>query len=315
MVRQNSGRWHRLLVAVRESDDEAVESALLDLSRRNRLLAPVGLLVGGVIVLFQGIRLLVSNWRLTLIQLLPAVWVWGAMFDFKIHALKGKSFNVLRGPVLIPLILAIALVTAAVYLLNAVFAFAVSGSQVEPWQRAWAEARRHLRAILSWGFAIGLALGFATTVSSRWGRGWFAVCLGLVVAVMMVTYVTVPAALAGVRGPKPSRREQLTMSAVGGAMSAVLCSPPYMLGRFGIILLGTSRFFVIGLVLLIVAVPLQAGAVTATKAVKFSSKLLVGRGDPAPATVTEEVTMPESATGTEGPRPVPTPSSEPRTLD
>ncbi|MBV8462273.1 MAG: hypothetical protein JO368_03210 [Acidimicrobiales bacterium] len=285
-MRETRGWWGRLALAVRDSDDDRVEAALVGLSRRNRLLAPLGLLVGGFIALFQGVRLLVTNWRLTLIQLLPAVLVWGAMFDFKVHVFRGKSFNVIRGPVLIPIILAIASLTAAAYLLNAIFAFAVSGRGTDSWRAAWGEARAHLRVILGWGFGIGLALGFATTVSSRWGHGWFALCLGIVVAVMMVTYVTVPAALVGIR-TKRSRREQITTGAVSGAVSAVICSPPYALGRAGIILLGTSKFFVVGIVMLIVAVPLQAGAVTATKAVKFSSKLLAGSYASEPPAVTE----------------------------
>ena len=36
-------------------------------------------------------------------QILPAMWIWLAMFDLKGHTLHGKSFNVLRGPILIPL--------------------------------------------------------------------------------------------------------------------------------------------------------------------------------------------------------------------
>lgn len=274
---EGGGRWRRLVVAVRSSDDDAVETALLDLSRRHRLLAPLSLLVGGFAVLFQGVRLLVTNWRLTLIQILPALLIWGAMLDLKVHAFKGQSFNVVQGPVLIPVLLALGALTAAAYLLNAVFAFAVSGGGAATWSSAFDRAWRHRRVILGWGFVIGLALGFAVAISSRWGRGWFGVCLGVVVAVMMVTYVAVPAGLVGIRTVR-TRRDQVTTAAVSGAMSAILCSPPYILGRSGIVLLGTSHFFVVGLVLLVVAVPLQAGAVTATKAVKFSSKLLAGAG-------------------------------------
>ena len=48
------------------------------------------------------------------------------MFDLKAHVLHGKSFTVLRGPVLIPIGLAIVTLTVASYFLNAVFAFAIS---------------------------------------------------------------------------------------------------------------------------------------------------------------------------------------------
>ena len=96
---------------------------------------------------------------------------------------------------------------------------------------------------------------------------------GIVVAVMMVTYVAVPARLIGVKSDR-SRRDKLTATAVGGALGAVVCSPPYVLGRIGIILLGNKTLFFLGVILLIIAIPLQTGAVTATKAVKFSAKLV-----------------------------------------
>lgn len=272
--------WRRLGGAVRDGDDREIETALVDLSRRHRLFAPLSFLIGAFLMLFQGVKLLITNWRLTLIQVLPAMLVWAAMVDLKVHALKGRSFNVLRGPVLIPIVLAIALLAVGAYYLNAVFAFYVSGRSngwlAEAFRPAFAEANRHRRTIVCWGLLIGVALGFATMVAPRWGRGWFTLFLGIVVAVMMVTYVTVPAALVGVRSERPGAREQITATAVGGAMSAVLCSPPYALGRLGIVLLGTSHLFALGLVLLIIAVPIQAGAVSATKAVKVSSKLLAG---------------------------------------
>jgi len=40
------------------------------------------------------------------------------------------------------------------------------------------------------------------------------------------------------------------------------------------VLLGIRHLFVVGVVLIVIAVPLQTGAVTATKAVKFSAKLV-----------------------------------------
>ena len=130
--------------------------------------------------------------------------------------------------------------------------------------------------MLGWGFVIGLALGFATMIASRWGKGWFALSLGIVVAVMMMAYVAVPARLVGIQSDR-SRRDKLTATAIGGAIGAVVCSPPYALGRIGVILLGSQTFFVVGVVLLVIAIVLQTGAVTATKAVKFSAKLVTGQ--------------------------------------
>ena len=116
----------RLVRAVRDSDLAAVEEVVLRLSRSRRWLAPLALAVGAVVMLFEGVKLLFTNWRLTLIQVLPAMWIWAAMVDLKAHVLHGKSFHVLTGPVVIPLVLAVAAITAASFFLNAVFAFAIA---------------------------------------------------------------------------------------------------------------------------------------------------------------------------------------------
>jgi hypothetical protein len=287
----------RMVVAIRNGDDAQVESVILSLSQRNRFLAPLTLVVGAFAMLFQGVKLLFTNWRLTVIQVLPAMLIWFAMLDLKLHLLKGKSMRIIEGPVLIPIILGIAAITAAAYFLNAVFAFSVADPLHPDIGPAFARARRHRTTVLGWGFVIGLGLGFATMVTARWGRVWFALILSIVVGVMMITYVAVPARVIGIKSDR-SRRDKITATAIGGAVGAVVCSPPYLLGRVGIVLLGIRPFFVVGVILLVIAVPLQTGAVTATKAVKFSAKLVTGQAvaaeaAPAPATADPSTTAVE----------------------
>src|SRR5271165_2258224 len=117
----------RFIRAVRDSDQATVNEMVLRLSRSRRWLAPLALAVGAFAMLFEGVKLLFTNWRLTLIQVLPAMWIWVAMIDLKYHVLKGKSFHVLDGPVVIPVVVAVAAVTAASFFLNAVFAFSIAG--------------------------------------------------------------------------------------------------------------------------------------------------------------------------------------------
>ncbi len=116
----------RLVTAIRTGDDAMVERTVLALSRRSRWLAPLALLVGAFAMLIQGVKLLFTNWRLTLVQILPAMWIWAAMLDLKAHALHGKEFHILHGPLLGVVLLVIAALTAASFFLNAVFAFAIS---------------------------------------------------------------------------------------------------------------------------------------------------------------------------------------------
>jgi len=268
-------RVRALVVAVREGDDNTVQQAVLQLSGRRRWLAPLALAVGAVAMLFTGLRLLFTNWRLTLVQVLPAMWIWLALLDLKQHAFRGKDYHFLHGTVLVLCVTAVALITAACFFLNAVFAFAIvkpGPPQIRP---AFAEARAHLATVFAWGFTIGLALGVSSLFFSRWGRWWFAISMSIVIGVMMLTYVAVPSRLIGLK-PNTSTRDKLAATAVGGAVGAIVCSPPYLLGRLGIVLLGSGRLFVLGVILLVVGFTLQAGVTGAVKAVKMSAKLVGG---------------------------------------
>jgi hypothetical protein len=275
----------RLIAAINASDDAAVEQAVLRLSQSRRWLAPLGLIVGAFLMLFQGLKLLVTNWRLTLVQVLPAMWIWLAMLDIKIHTLHGKQFHVLRGPLLIPAILGVTALTAGSFFLNAVFAFAISEPGKPQIRPAFAKARGHLGVILAWGCGVGFALSFSALIATRWGRWPFAISQSIVVGIMMLCYLAVPARLVGIK-KKRSRRDNLATTAVGGAVGAVVCSPPYLLGRFGILMLGWSGLFWLGVILIVIGAALQTGVTSAVKAVKFSAKL-VG----SPETAKEQVTV------------------------
>ncbi len=207
-------------MAIRDSDRAVVDEAVLRLSRSRRWLAPLALAVGAVAMLLEGVKLLFTNWRLTLIQVLPAMWIWAAMVDLKAHVLHGKSFHVLTGPVVIPLVLAVAAITAAGFFLNAVFAFAIAQPGAPLIRPAFTLARSHLAVVLGSGAAVGVCLGLATIVFTRWGSLWFALSLSIVVGVMMVSYVAVPARLIGMKTTY-SKRDKLTATAVGGAVGAV----------------------------------------------------------------------------------------------
>jgi hypothetical protein len=268
-------RLRELVAAIRDGDEAMVEAAVLRMSRSRRWLAPLALAVGAIEMLFQGVKLVFSNWRLTLVQVLPAMWIWLAMLDLKAHVLHGRSFHVLSGPIVIPAVALIAAITAAAFFLNAVFAFAIAGAGPPEVRAGFAGARRHLPVVLGSGAAVGLLLGFSTVVVTRWGRPWFSLSLGVVIGLLMVCYVAVPSSLIGIK-PAISRRDKLTASAVSGALGAVVSTPPYLLGRIGILMLGSHALFIPGVVVVAVGFTLQAGATGAVKAVKLSAHLVAG---------------------------------------
>jgi hypothetical protein len=264
-------RIGRLVRAI-QNDDEAMVEQIVRLSRSRRLFAPLAFTVGAFAMLIDGLRLLLSNWRLTLIQILPAMWIWLAMFDLRVRVLHGKSFPSLRGPVLIPIALLIVAITIACFFLNAVFAFAIAGWRPPRIRPAFAQARLHAVTILAWGAIVGVPLAVGVIIAPRWGKPWFALCLGAVVGVMMVCYIAVPSRLIGVK-TSYSRRDKLTASALGAALGTTVCTPPYILGRVGILMLGSKILFVPGVFVLTLGVTLQAGATGAVRAVKMSARL------------------------------------------
>jgi hypothetical protein len=262
----------QLVRSIQEDDDALLES-LQRLSRSRRLFAPLAFMIGAFALLFDGLKVLLSNWRLTLVQILPAVWIWLAMFDLKLHVLHGKSFHDIRGAILIPIFLAIIAITIASFFLNAVFAFAIAGPRPALVRPAVTVARAHLRTIAASGTAVGLLLAIATMISPRWDRPWFAVTLGAVVGLMMIVYVAVPARLIGATTVHSSRRDKLASSALSGAIGATVCTPPYVLGRVGLLMLGTQYLLIPGIFVFALGVTLQAGATGAVRAVKLSTRL------------------------------------------
>jgi hypothetical protein len=113
-------------------------------------------------------------------------------------------------------------------------------------------------------------------VVDRWGKFWFSLTLSIVVGIMMVTYIAVPARLIGMKSER-STKDKLTASAVGGAVGAAVCAPPFALGRVAILMLGSHTFRYLAILLLLIAVVLQTGATSSVKAIKMSAKLAVGQ--------------------------------------
>jgi hypothetical protein len=52
-----------------------------------------------------------------------------------------------------------------------------------------------------------------------------------------------------------------------------VCAPPYLLGRLGILMLGSRALLIPGIIFIAVGVTLQAGATGAVRAIKMSASL------------------------------------------
>jgi hypothetical protein len=129
-----------------------------------------------------------------------------------------------------------------------------------------------MRPIVISGAVVGICLWFATMVVTRWGHPWFALALGAVCGVLMICYVAVPSRLIGGK-PAQSRRDRLWLSGISALLGATICTPPYALGRLGLLMLGSKVLFIPGIIFLVVGVALQAGATGSVRAIKMSVKL------------------------------------------
>jgi hypothetical protein len=78
------------------------------------------------------------------------------------------------------------------------------------------------------------------------------------------------------REGRPLAPGQLTATAVTGALEAAVSTPAYVLGRIGLLMLGSSVLFIPAIFVLALGFTLQAGATGAVEAIKMSAHLVAG---------------------------------------
>lgn len=279
-----------LIAAVANADPSAIENATRQLGESRKYLAPIAWAAGAMVLLVQGVKLLILNWRLSLVQLIPAAWIWLTSWDLKQHLLHGSAFEHLNLLERIVLIVGIICFTIAAFWCNAVFAFAIDQPPPPRVRPAWRRAREGRRLVVVWGLAVGGALAFATVAVPRFAGVWvFSLILSAVLGIMLISFVAVPARIIGVKRAKLPPKEALGRAAAGGTLSAVAMAPGFLLGRFGLILLGLHHFHFLGFVMLSIGTALYAAGMSSVKAVKLSMKLA-----PAPA-VASAGTGPEAS--------------------
>jgi hypothetical protein len=270
-LRQFATRIGELVNAIESTDEAKIEAAVVRMSESHVLLRPLAFAISAFVLLFDSLRLILTNWRLLLIQLLPALWIWLAMGILRAYVLYDQDLDEIYGLQIVPVFLVVIALTIASFFLNATFAFAIMrpGAPIRP---AFAEARTHLPQIAGFGVVVGFLLALATTVAPRWGSPWFSIFLGGVIALMMVAYVAVPARIIGAK-PTYSRRERMVTTVVSGVLGLTVSLPPYLLGRLGFLMLGSNVLRIPGIILVVIGVTLEAGATGAVRAIKLSAGL------------------------------------------
>lgn len=270
-------RWAHLgllVHAIVAADPIAIEAGLRRLGESRRTLAPLAWAAGTLVLMLAGVKLLVLNWRLLLIQLVPAVVVWLAMWDLKQHFLHHTEFRDVSPLLLVGCAVGVVLLTTAAIWCNTVFAFAIDAPGPPLIGPALREANQCRRTILAAGAVVGIGLAVAVVVVPRVGSLWlFGAVLGSVVAVMLVAFVLVPARLIGLQRQRLPLTERVGQLAAQGALSALAMTPGVLLSRIGLVFLGLDHLHLLGIVALTVGTGLYAAAMSSVKAVKLSVKL------------------------------------------
>ena len=124
-----TNRLGRLVAAARavaDAEPGRIEATVMHFSGTRRYLAPVAWATGTLVLVVRGLKLLLLNWRLTLIELVPAVWVWIALWDLKRHGLRAEPLrHFTPGQVLLGLGIAMGFSIAAFWC-NTIFGFAIT---------------------------------------------------------------------------------------------------------------------------------------------------------------------------------------------
>jgi hypothetical protein len=266
-------RIARLARAVADADSAQIESAARQLGQSRLYLAPLAWAAGALVLLVRGVKLLLLNWRLTLVELVPAVWVWLVMWDVKQHALRTDAFRQITVGNAVAVLLVSVAASIAVFWCNTVFGFAITHTQPRI-AAAMRQTRPHLVGIVAAGTAVGIVVAAGVAAIPRIDSRWlYLIAIGALYSIMLISFVAVPARILGVQKTKLPPKQVIGRWTVGGALSAVAMAPGFLLDRVGLILLGVPHLHVLGFVLLSIGTALYAAGMSSVRAVKLSMKL------------------------------------------
>jgi hypothetical protein len=270
--RRGRSRWQMLVAAtaaVRSTDPATVESALQDLGGRRRWLAPLVYAAGTVAVVFDGVLLLLQNWRLTLLQLFPAVWIWVMTWNMKHHLVSKPTIST---GLAIAAAVGVLLAAQVAYWCNATFAYTMAQSATGDVRAAFGEARPHWRLVGGLALLTGGVQAAIWVLMPRLSTAWLWLGLLAMFVVQVYLFIAIPCWLLGVR-KTGSRRERTTQSVTTGVLSGVASMPGFLLNRIGWLLLGSGVVGIVGGVLLAIGAVLHVTASSSVRVVKLSLRL------------------------------------------
>lgn len=260
--------------AVADADPDEIEAAATEFGRTRPYLAPVAWAAGTLVLVIRGIKLLFLNWRLTIVELIPAAWVWLVLVDLKRHRLRAEPLQHFTFQSLVTGLAIAVAASIAAFWFNTVFGFAITHRPKPKVGLAFRQARPFFGRCAVLGSAMGVIVALGLAIIPRIEDGWlYWACLFGLYSFMLTCLVLVPARLLGVRKQRLPPKQTLGSWVTGGALSAVAMTPGFVLDRIGIAMLSVPGFQVLGLLVLSAGTALYAAGLSSVRAIKLSMKL------------------------------------------
>jgi hypothetical protein len=261
--------------AAEVADPAEVARRLQTAGDRSRLLLPLAFAGHALEAIVRGVLLLARNWRLVLLELVPAVWIGAITWSWRAHVTGDVELVALHGWVAVGVALFVIGVNLVAYWCNAVFAFTLTQGDRIDLRAAFRDARRRARIVNVWAISIGVLHAGVSVFAVRGSLGGYAVAQGAIAVLQMYALVALPAALAGLpRRRKLPMRDRLSSMAITGTLAGVAAVPGFGLNRIGVVLFGLG-LPLLGIPVLAVAIVLQIAATSSATAVKLAAKLAV----------------------------------------
>ena len=239
----------------------------------NPVFRVLALVTGTLLLMLRGVLLLVANWRLIILELVPALWLAVVLWDLRYHVVAGHALVVPTGRWAVGVVLLVLVATAASYWCNVTFAFAAVGDGTRV-REAIHAANANLRPILGTATLVAALHSWVSLRGATISIGAFGLGLAVVVAVNMYLYTALPAQVVGFHRSRPSVRQRVERGAVAATVSAVAAAPGFLLSRLGqgMLALGVAR--PLGFAILAFAILLQVAGISSSRAVAMSSRLI-----------------------------------------
>lgn len=267
---------NRLLEVVRavvDTDPDQIETAARRLGSTRRYLAPVAWIAGMLVLVVRGIGLLLSNWRLLVLELVPATWVWLIMWDLHRQKLRNVPIGDPSFEHVLTAVAASSLAGIAALWCNSVFGFAITHESPSV-RRAIEQVRPFRQRVLAAGILMGVVvtIGFAVIpeLKPRWVYYGF---LGGMYGILLTALVVLPAWIIGIPRKRFGPVQTVQRWVTGWVLGAVAMGPGFVVMRIGGLLLDTRGFEWLGYVMITGGAVLYAAGLSCLKAVTLSMKL------------------------------------------